>query len=251
MPKISRLVSILALSAGTAVSAGAHAAEGAWQHTLGLYMVAPWIQGDAGVGPIEGEVDVKPADVFDNLDGAFLAFYRGERDRLVVTADVNYMTLGSKASGFGPSGQGRVAVDSDQLILEGTLGYKLNEVFAVYGGARYWDLELDLNLQGALIGTEKRSGGESWVDPIVGLHYMSQIADPLYLVAKADIGGFGVGSDFSWGGTLMFVYQLNSNASLLFGYRHMDVDYDEGKDEKRVLWDVWEGGPTLGLAWTF
>lgn len=249
--KTSNLVGILAVAAGTAMSAGAQAASDTWQNTVGLYMIAPWIKGDAGVGPIQGDVDVTPSDIFDNLDGAFLFFYRGERDRIVVTADANYMKLGSKASGFGPAGEGRVAVDSSQLILEGTLGYKLNEVFTVYGGARYWDLDLDLKLQGPLIGTEKRSGSENWVDPIVGLHYMSPIADPLYLVAKADVGGFGVGSDFSWGATLMFVYELNRNASLLLGYRHVDVDYEDGKDDRRFLWDVWEGGPTAGFAWTF
>ena len=92
---------------------------------------------------------------------------------------------------------------------------------------------------------------EDWVDPIVGLRYVAPISEHWDFIVRGDIGGFGVGSDFTWHASAFATWQVSEHGSLLFGYRHMDVDYDDGSGSSRFRWDVAEGGPTVGFAWRF
>jgi hypothetical protein len=48
---------------------------------------------------------------------------------------------------------------------------------------------------------------ESWVEPLIGSRFTLDLADRWTLAAEANVGGFGVGSDFAW------------NAQALLGYR--------------------------------
>ena len=70
-------------------------------------------------------------------------------------------------------------------------------------------------------------------------------------VTKGDIGGFGVGSDFAWHVTAFAVWNFFDYATLMLGFRYLDVDYDDGNGAGRFLWDVSESGPAAGLAWRF
>jgi hypothetical protein len=38
---------------------------------------------------------------------------------------------------------------------------------------------------------------------------------------------------------------------VLAGVRYLGVDYEDGDGAGRYKFDVTEGGPTLGFAWTF
>jgi hypothetical protein len=42
------------------------------------------------------------------------------------------------------------------------------------------------------------SADVNWIDPIIGLRAQYHLTEKWYLAGKSDIGGFGVGSDFTW-----------------------------------------------------
>lgn len=240
------------LLCGPAV-ANAATGDGEWQHSLAIYTVAASIDGKAGVGPVEGDIDVSFSDIMDNLDWGFMGAYRGERGPWAVGLDVMYLALESEAKGLGPLGEGRVEADGDQLVTQLNLGYALTPHLDAYVGARYWQVDADLTLRGGgpLEEVIKVSGTEDWVDPVVGLRYEAPLADRWEFVAMGDVGGFGVGSDFSWHVTAFAAWKAGEHARVIVGYRHIDVDYDDGKDRNRFLWDLAEGGPMVGFAWQF
>ena len=229
----------------------AQAAEDAWQHALAIYMVGSSINGTVGVGDLDLEVDMSFGDILDNLDGGAMLAYRGTRGPWSFGADFAYLGLEASESELGPLGRVRVGIDADQLMLTADVGYALNDRWSVYGGARYWDLDTDLSLAFAVGQLVTASASESWIDPIVGLRYFAPLGGKWSLMAWGDVGGFGVGSDFSWSATAVAVYQVNHNAHVLLGYRHIDVDYEDGNGADRFKWDAWEGGPAVGFAWQF
>jgi hypothetical protein len=59
--------------------------------------------------------------------------------------------------------------------------------------------------------------------------------DRFYAVAKADIGGFGVGSELTWQAYGGLGWQVNRSLSTEIGYRYMDIDYDGGHGAKYNL----------------
>jgi len=70
--------------------------------------------------------------------------------------------------------------------------------------------------------------GEAWFDPYVGLAGRCNFSGPFYLIAKADAGGFGVGSQFTWQGYGALGCQFTRRVYSEVGYRYLYVDYQHG-----------------------
>lgn len=70
-------------------------------------------------------------------------------------------------------------------------------------------------------------------------------------VARGDIGGFGVGSDFAWHATVLFNWRVSEHFGLLFGYRIFDVDFEDGSGAERIGIDLQQSGPAVGVAFAF
>ncbi|MCK6370080.1 MAG: hypothetical protein L6Q83_01940 [Gammaproteobacteria bacterium] len=236
------------LLAGSAV-----AAEAQWQHSVVVYGIGASIDGKAGIGDVTANVDVGFDDILDNLEFGAMAGYRGERGRWAIMADVIFMALEQKKNGIGPAGATRAKVEADQLILELDGSYAVTERLDAYGGLRYWELDNELEVVGGgpLGQTLSASKTEDWVDPVVGLRYLQPINERWQLIGRGDIGGFGVGSDFTWHVTAFAMRQVSEHGSLMLGFRYLDVDYDDGSGADRFRWDVTEGGPAAGFAWQF
>lgn len=97
--------------------------------------------------------------------------------------------------------------------------------------ARVASLKRDLSrkiartLQSNLNTTVSRT--DDWIDPYLGLRARYHFTDHLYAVAKADVGGFGVGSDFTWQGEAALGWQLTARVSAEVGYRALGIDYEQ------------------------
>jgi hypothetical protein len=65
------------------------------------------------------------------------------------------------------------------------------------------------------------------------------------------VGGFGVGSDLSWNGELLFGWNATERFSLVRGYRHVTVDDTWHLRAEDVEIDLALSGPEVGFAFTF
>jgi hypothetical protein len=231
----------------------AMAADDAWRHTVALYGIAASIDGTAGVGPVEADVDVSFSDILDNLEMGAMASYRGEKGRWAVVGDLIWMNLENDKDGLGPFGRTNAKAELDQLIMELDGSYALTERLDLYGGLRYWDVDSTVKVTGGGPMGETVGGklSEDWVDLLVGLRYALPLGDKWTLVWRGDMAPFGTGSDFSWHTTVYADWRLGEHANVLIGYRYLDVDYDDGEGANRFLMDVSQAGPAVGFAWTF
>jgi hypothetical protein len=243
----STLLALLVASSAMA----AHANE--WQHTAAVYMIGAGIDGTAGVGSVEGDVDVSFGDILESLEFGAMAAYRGDNGPFAVVADFIYMNLENDKNGLGPFGQTRATVELEQLITELDASIAVTDRLDAYAGLRYWDVDSTVTVVGGGPLGETINGGasEDWVDLIYGLRYAWPLSDTWTLIVRGDVAPLGTGSDFSWHTSAFANWQLGEHASVLIGFRWLDVDYDDGEGADRFLMDVSEGGPTAGFAWTF
>lgn len=93
----------------------------------------------------------------------------------------------------------------------------------------------------------KVSGSKSWVDPFVGFRARYNFTDKLYAMTRADIGGFGVGSDLAWQAYGALGWQFNRHWSTELGYRHLAEDYKSGG----FVFDAALAGAYLGITYKF
>lgn len=121
--------------------------------------------------------------------------------------------------------------------------FRSSNAVDLYGGVRYVKVEHDLEV----VGRSPASAEETWVDPVVGGRYFTEMGGRFWAVFNGDLGGFGVGSRFTLtlGGELGFRLVRPLDISLRYNYQ--EVEYDNGQDGAGAF--VWENGVVQG--WFF
>lgn len=141
--------------------------------------------------------------------------------------------------------------------------------FDLYAGARIWWQQADLDL-GAAAGIAglgplnlavsggrivATSGDVSWVDPLVGARLRYQFAPGRVLTISGDIGGFDVGSRFSWQAVGAYNFDLLKTPygiwSGMIGYKALYADYSQGSGVRYYNYDLVQHGPIMGLTLRF
>lgn len=100
---------------------------------------------------------------------------------------------------------------------------------------------------------EPRSGSASktWFDPVIIVRSQGAIKDKWLLQFRGDVGGFGVGSDFSWQIQANVGYRFSKLFQTTIGYRYIGIDYDKGEDLERFIYNVDTYGLVVRLGFNF
>ena len=90
-------------------------------------------------------------------------------------------------------------------------------------------------------------GSRDWLEPLVGTVLTLDVNDRLSLIARGDIGGFGVGSKLTWQVAGAVEYKIGKCVSVSAGYRLLDIDFSEGSGRNKFAFDVQMRGPFMAL----
>jgi hypothetical protein len=244
----------LALLACQATAAGR-----AWE-----IMPYAWFTGIEGTMRTEGQlqgIDAGIADVWENSnaggslrcetwrhgDGYYLdLFYVNLSDEFVVDQDkfvpavnVFFLDLAHNHE------LGSTPVFLDQRSRQNRETRYL--AFGVLVGARYFHLKNTLERSN----DEKLEQTGQFIDPIVGGYVHYRLARALTFAAAGDIGGFGIGSDFTWNAWTRLDIRLADWVWINALARAFDIKYDEGSGQDRIGLDARISGPAVGVIFRF
>src|SRR6185312_6559608 len=100
-----------------------------------------------------------------------------------------------------------------------------------------------------------RSDTIQWVDPVFGVRVRHQFTPHQEFTVRGDIGGFGLGSQFSWQAVAVYSYawQLDGGQKLaaLLGFRALGVNYSSGSGLNAVGINETLYGPIIGVSYRF
>lgn len=235
----------LALSGSSAL---AQEADDGWNHTVFLYGMGAGIEGDAQIGPLALPVEVSISELFDALRMGGMAAYRADNGTWSFTGDVTYMDLGWSARTAADRAGGALQVD--QLTVMATVGRRLGPHIEALVSVAYFDVDTALEvrvLQQSLRATRQAS----WVDPLIGLQYSVPVGKKWTYNLRGDVGGFGVGSEFTWHMATTLRRQVTDTFDWYIGYRVIAYDYREGSGRDRLHYDLTQQGPGIGVAFRF
>ncbi len=123
------------------------------------------------------------------------------------------------------------------------------------GGARYYQISNALTVDpfDPALPTLFEERSKTWVDLVIGARTRAPLTNSLDLFARADVGGFGIGSssNLAWNIVAGLDYQWSSSTSLLAGYRVLDIDQFSGAGATAFEFDVKMQGPFAALAVQF
>lgn len=237
----SSLAITLALS--TVFVADPVRAEG-WEYSLAPYLWGAGLDGRLEVGPVTAPIDVSFSDILENLDSGLLAHFEATKDEgpWTILADLVFLELGTETTG--------AETEVEQTIFEVGGAYGVADDVEALFGARLVDIGTDVEIFGPLGGPLLSVESDlDWVDPFIGARWSPRINDTWSFKGRADVGGFGIGSELTWNAALTFLWQASDKVTVGLGYRLMDIDYeDEGP---RFVYDVQLGGALVGVGFNF
>lgn len=238
-----------ALVGALATAAGAQSGD-AWKVTVVPYMMGASMSGTTAVAGQELDIDMSASDIFSNLQFGAMGLVVARKGNWGVGGDALWMSLGANGIAPGPLG----VTGSADMSQGGFAFYGLRRLGAsadLYFGGRVNYLSANLRLNTPL---QVRSVDDSktWFDPIVGVQLRTpDSGGRFHAQVYTEIGGFGVGSDFTWQIFPTIGVRLTERASLELGYRWLDIDYETGENTTLFRYDVLTQGPLVGFAFRF
>ena len=229
-----------------------------WAWLLGM-------EGDIGAGGTTTDVSADFGDILEASDSlaAFSGRFEFGKGQWGAFIDALYSNIGVDDVPGGPD-LGDTDITFEMTLTDFGAMYRFREwvpegaaannsrnaTLDLYGGGRY--TTLDVEVSPTLIPSD--SGDQDWLDPILGAKLVLPISERWHIAANGDVGGFGVGSDFTWSTTGVFGYEFtifDRPATAFFGYRALGQDFTDGDGSAQFTWDVIMHGPILGFSLWF
>lgn len=249
-----------------------------------------WLPSINGTSTVRGRTTDVDATFFDLVDReipkqllALMGAFEARRGPVSLMTDIAYMKLGAGGDAVrvrnvrpevGGTLSAAASADFEMVIAEIAAAYEFARwtvaaaplALDLYGGARFWwqraeaRLSLDAGVTIADLVIERdaalaASGDVTWLDPLIGLRLRYQLSPDAELTLRGDVGGFGLGSDFSWQtiATANWTFSRTEYAdwSAMLGYRALYVDFETGSGRRQYGYDMLMHGPILGVTARF
>jgi len=250
MRKIPLLALVWLLTAIAASPAAAQAppADG-WKFTVAPYLFGAGMNGTTAIKGQELTVDASFSDILDHLKFGAMGLVVARKGNWGFGGDAIWMSLGANGTSPGP-----VAITGSADLNQGAFSFyglrRLAPVADLMFGGRVNTLQADLRFDGP--GQRSADGSKTWFDPIVGLQlHTPESGKRWHAQVYTEIGGFGVGSTFTWQVFPTFGVNLAKWVSIDFGYRWLGIDYTSGDGLTLFKYDVLTQGPVLGFVFKF
>jgi len=248
------LLVVLAFSCKNSIYGQTASAEGKWHFLAEPYLMFPYMDGETGIGNnLILPVEASPSDIFSKLQMGAMLYIEAETDRWAITSDLVYISLNQELTPGILIHEGDVT--AKQLIWEIAGLYRLTSALEVGIGGRvnYLKTSVDGWVNVLPIGIEPITGShhKTWFDPILIARFKTDVKDRWLVQLRGDMGGFGVGSDFTWQLQAYAGYQFTKLFQLTAGYRILSTDFASGEAPKDFVFKVNEFGPVIRFGFNF
>lgn len=231
-----------------------------WEFQLTPYLWLPHVEGDSTVSGQKEKIDFDIGDVLDMLTIGLSGRSEAWKGDWGIMLDASYLRLEDEIRTPGPD----IDVDIqdanvDLLVAYEVLNIPLTDsgrkgpvlIFHPGAGLRYHYLKQEIDLRGMTSKTLGKS--KDWVEMVLAWRIILALTDRVGIVARGDVGGFGVGSapDLNWSVMGGLGYRLSRSWTLKAGYRYWSLDYSNGSGTNKFALDADFHGPWLGATFRF
>jgi hypothetical protein len=220
------------------------------------YLMFTSMSGTTAIGNLPPTFICIPASkVFSYLKIGGMLYAEVHNDKLAFTSDLFYANLTQDASTKNNIISGTANLKQFLWELEGL--YRLTPWLEAGVGARINSITSGVNISynPPLGGTPVPGSAQrtnTWVDPLIVTRLKTVIHDKWLLQLRADIGGFGIGSQFAWQLQPDIFYRASKLLQVGIGYRAISMNYYNNKSgSEYFLYDMQEYGPQIRIGFNF
>ena len=133
---------------------------------------------------------------------------------------------------------------TELVLSELAFAWRFTQGLEMIVGGRYFKSESEYDKNDP---DKFQKGKQSWVDPIIGGRMTWEMTKKLLFITRADVGGFGIGSDFEWNLMAGVGYRI-SNITFMANYRIWYAKYKNGSGDDLFVFDMTTSGPGLAMV---
>ena len=218
------------------------AADDHWKFGIAPYLVAPYMSGELTVLGRDAAVEAEPGDIFSTLQIGAMLYAEARKGPWAIAGDALYVRLEQASEGDG------AVVTAKQMAFELSGFRRIIDGVEVLLGGRLHLIDVGISFPAP---DSTVSDNRTWADPIVGVRLRLPDSSRLILGLRADIGGFGLGSDLTWQLYPLVGYRFSGLLAVVVGYRVVDMKYSAGEGSELFAIDMTKFGPELGLVFHF
>lgn len=226
-----------------------------WNFLGEVYFLFPYMSGDTGIGNLPNvQIDANPGDILSQLSMGAMFYFEADIDKWAFSSDFIYMNLGKGLDAEPSAIINFGTIELKQLMWELAAFRKLLPYLDAGLGLRLNSLDINSDINRMTINgpeTIIRGDSKTWVDPFIVARFHDQGDSKFLYQLRADIGGFGIGSDLAWQIQAYLGYRFSDLIQASAGYRLISIDYDKGSGSDRFLYDVDTSGPVIRLGFNF
>jgi hypothetical protein len=221
-----------------------------WHYLGDLYMMFPNMKGETTVASLpEVEVDADEGDILGNLKFGGMFYLEATNDNWAISSDFIYMKLNQGLSTTRLIKSGSVTMEELAWEVDGLK--RVTPWLEAGLGGRLVSLNVGIDATGTLNEVHEGSASKTWYDPVIVMRTQGAIKDKWLLQFRGDVGGFGVGSDFSWQIQANAGYRFSKLFQTTIGYRYIGIDYDKGEGAERFLYNIDTYGWVVHFGFNF
>ena len=173
-----------------------------------------------------------------SLDSAYSGGFRLEKSRWSVEGSLLWADL--SAANTNPNLQTATEIELGQLMG----GREIRPGLSLEGGVRRMSLEVSAKL----LDYPEVSRSPTFWDPLIGLTYRKHLGKKWRLDLHADGGGFGVGSDVTYGANAKLDWRFAKHFGLSFGYALLHFEVSDAVGQRTLSLEPTIHGPLLGFG---
>ena len=189
-----------------------------WQFSFEPYLLAASIKGDATMGRVEGvPIDVDFSAILETLQMAAMSRFEAQhKSGWGILFDYGFMDLGADTTvGLGGVVDAGVKQGILEVLATRSVDVAVGEL-ELLAGVRWWDNKVKASFDPVIIeGSLGTVINEDWLDPVIGARWTRGVSERWQVQLRADVGGFGVASDFSWGASASGFYNYDGCLHIL------------------------------------
>lgn len=236
-----------------------------WTFRVTPYFWLPAMTGDATIKGIPIALDTSVSDLFTETDFVFSLAAEIEawyRDEWAIAVNGQWSVIETHNNLKGTMFQNDMKANIGLFEVLGF--YKWGEwPIGPAGSGPTWSLEPLLGVRITVISGELDFDNfgdvgdqQTFADPFFGSRSVIRFGESKRWTwtTRGDLGGFGVGSSFTWNVAGMFGYDFKIrgvDSTVILGARALSQNYTDGSGSDRFTWDVIQYGPLLGLTLAF
>jgi len=225
-----------------------------WNFLAEIYLLFPNMNGETGIGDlVRVPIDANPGDVFSNLKFGGMLYFEAQTGKWSITSDLVFMNLQQDITETTLLHSG--TVKANQGVWENAGLYRVFPFLEVGIGGRLNHLKTSMDVRRNVLpaGTEEvvRESKATWFDPVMIARLSADIKDKWLFQLRGDLGGFGIGSDFTWQAQAYMGYRFSKLFQLTAGYRILSIDYEKNTSSEPFVFDMDEFGPVIRFGFHF